>query len=142
MRRLTSAALVCAALLTAPPSAHAAEADAVVLDFFGGYSNGWTSMGMFGNGTFVGTDGLPATYGCGMDGDILHDALADAGVLEGGCGPYPLTCVWVRAGVVGDLSCITPTVGVLEATGTWLPHDVLPTTSFDVLLAGTFTKLP
>lgn len=136
MRHLATAALVCAALVSAPPSAHAASADAVVLQFFGGYGSDFRSIGMFGDATVVGTDGIPTTYGCGMDGPVLHDAAGDVGTLNGGCGPWPLTCVFTRVGVVANLTCLTPTVGVLEATGTWIPHDVLPTTSFDVTLAG------
>lgn len=142
MRHLTTAALVCAALVPTPP-AHAASADAVVLQFFGGYGADYRSIGMYGDATIVGTDGIPTTYGCGMMGPVLHDAAGDVGtLLEGGCGPWPLTCVFLRVGVVANLTCITPTVGVLEAAGTWVPHDVLPTTTFDVTLAGTVTVLP
>ena len=142
MRHLTATALACAALVSAPTSAHAVSADAVVLDFFGGYGVDYTSIGFFGPATIVGTDGILVEYGCGMDGSVLHDALGDVGVLQGGCGPWPLTCVFVRAGVNADLSCLTPTVGVLEATGVWVPHDVLPTRSFDLTMAGTVTVAP
>lgn len=141
MRHLTATALACAALVSAPQTAHAADANAVVLQFFGGYGVDYRSIGMFGDGTFYGTSGLPETYGCGMDGPVLHDAAGDVGTLNGGCGPWALTCVFVRVGLVADLTCIT-SIGTLQATGPWVPHQVLPTSTFDVTFAGAIAVLP
>lgn len=132
-------------LLGSVPAAHAAHADAVVLQGAGTYApplgvlSEAHALSFSGVATVTGTDGVAVTFDCQFYGTSFESLSGGEGAMAGSCGPLAFpSCVYARAGVAGTITC----AGVVEEmvlSFFWRPVDVIPTSAYTLIGTGQAT---
>ena len=146
LRRTFGAVALAAPLLltvTTPAVAHPlTHVDAAVVQGSGVIS---PSLGLLyethsiyfnGTATVLGTDGELTTWDCSFAGSSLASLAHGMGSVSGWCGPLLFElCVFVRVAAVVLVDCLAlgEHAGTAPGVCAFLPHDTLPTTSYDLL---------